>query len=159
MYDWRLSILGTGTYIWDWWRMRNAADNHTLHFQCTSVGALTIANTPWNLTLMVLDQSGNFTAAGNVTAYSDERLKTGFQPAVVSLQDMESLDSETFVRTDTGHTQVGVRAQALQRILPLAVQTNETGFLSVDYGRAALVLVANLAKEVASLKRMLKGAS
>jgi hypothetical protein len=41
-------------------------------------------------------------------------------------------------------TQVGVSAQALREILPECVNENDKGMLSVDYGRAALVLLLQL---------------
>lgn len=106
--------------------------------------------------LLQWDGSGNFTATGNVTAYSDERLKANFAPAYLSLDQMAWLQAEEFTRTDTGLRQVGVRAQALRQIIPLAVQEDEGGMLSVDYGKAALVTVLNLAREVATLKAQME---
>lgn len=69
---------------------------------------------------------------------------------------MAWLQAEEFTRTDTGLRQVGVRAQALRQIIPLAVQEDEGGMLSVDYGKAALVTVLNLAREVATLKAQME---
>jgi hypothetical protein len=106
--------------------------------------------------LLQWDGSGNFTASGNVTAYSDERLKTDFAPARLSLDQMVWLQAEEFTRTDNGMRQVGVRAQALRRVIPLAVMESESGMLSVDYGKAALVTVLNLAREVAILKAQME---
>jgi Chaperone of endosialidase len=155
-YDWRQGIFGAGSYMWDWWRMRNAADNQTVHLQCNSAGTFTLANTPWNLTTLQVDQSGNLTATGNVTAYSDERLKTNFRPFHLSLDHLLSVQTEEYDRTDNGHHQFGVRAQALRRIMPLAIQEDEGGILSVDYGKAALVATLNLAREVAILKAQME---
>jgi hypothetical protein len=99
------------------------------------------------------DTSGNFTAAANITAYSDERLKKDFAPATVSLDEMLTVKPERFTRIDTGDRQAGVRAQALQPVLPEVVLQDDKGYLSVNYGAAATVLVLNLAREVAELKK------
>ena len=106
---------------------------------------------------MTLDSAGNFAAYGNVTAYSDERVKTGFFDMNVSLDEMLSIKPEGFKRIDSGIWQVGVRAQSLRPILPLAVTEDEKGYLSVNYGSAAMILILNLAREVAELKRKLNG--
>jgi DNA polymerase III sliding clamp (beta) subunit (PCNA family) len=70
---------------------------------------------------------------------------------------MLTLDPESFTRIDTKEEfrQIGVRAQALQKILPEAVRENDTGFLSANYGAAAMVIALNLVREVAALKARL----
>jgi hypothetical protein len=103
------------------------------------------------------DTSGNFVAYGNVTAYSDERLKSHFYDSTVSLEQMLTLKPEGFLRTDSGQWQVGVRAQALQKVLPAAVVPDAQGYLTANYGAAAMVLILSLAREVAELKRQLNG--
>jgi hypothetical protein len=98
-------------------------------------------------------------ASGNVTAYSDERLKTNWrsmpenfvaQLAKVKVGRYERLDGEKL-------TQVGVSAQSLQLVLPEAVTTADDDIktLSVSYGNAALASAVELAKEVVALKEKL----
>ena len=91
-------------------------------------------------------------ASGNVTAYSDERLKTNWKPMP---EDFVSRLAEIRVgiydRTDGMQiTQVGVSAQSLQTLLPEAVTTaqDEMGTLSVNYGGAALASAVELAKAI-----------
>jgi hypothetical protein len=103
--------------------------------------------------IFYMDQSGNTTANGNITAYSDERLKTNWR----SVQDnfvpqLASIKSGVFERTDIEATQVGVSAQSLQTLMPEAVQTDKDGMLTVNYGAAALVAAIELAKEVELLR-------
>lgn len=125
-------------------RVRAYADNSRNFVVSTNSGATNS---------MLLDSSHNLTAAGNVTAYSDERLKKDFRPARVSLADMLSLDPETYARIDIrGTRQAGVRAQTMRRVLPEAVIADEKGLLSINYGAAAMVMVLNLAREVAALR-------
>lgn len=97
---------------------------------------------------MSLDLSSNLVAQGNVTAYSDERLKTDWQDIALPIDAIASLRTATYRRTDIDVVQAGVSAQELQRLLPECVVESNQGRLSVDYGRAALIMVANLAREI-----------
>lgn len=106
--------------------------------------------------LTVTPSTGDFTAAGNVTAYSDERLKTNWRdldPAIVSA--LAGVKVGIYERTDTEATQVGVSAQSLQKVLPEAVNANEEGMLSVAYGNAALAAAVMLARKVEELEARL----
>jgi len=101
----------------------------------------------------VFEQGGNFTAVGNVTAYSDERLKTNWRPLPADfLTRFAAVKHGAYERTDTGATQVGVSAQSLREVMPEAVMENDEGMLSVAYGNAALAACVALAKEVMSLR-------
>jgi hypothetical protein len=107
-------------------------------------------------TYLEIDGSGNFTAAGNVTANSDERLKNNWRDLDADfLTRLAMLKMGVYDRTDTGQTQVGVSAQSLQAFLPQAVQAGDDGILSVAYGNAALAACVVLAREVVSLRREL----
>jgi hypothetical protein len=100
--------------------------------------------------------NGNIAASGNITAFSDERLKENWRdldPDFVA--KLAGVKMGIFDRTDTGVTQVGVGAQSLNGFLPQAVHKNEEGVLSVAYGNAALVACVELAKEVVALKARL----
>lgn len=102
---------------------------------------------------LTIDSSGNLTMAGNVTAYSDARLKSDWGSVQSGFVDLlASVQSGTYTRIDTKERQAGVSAQDLQKILPETVAADENGFLSVAYGNAALVAAIELAKEVRSLK-------
>jgi len=115
------------------------------------IGGWSAAANRWQL-----DMSGNGTYAGNVTAYSDERLKTNWQPmpedyvtrlAQVKVGIYDRIDEKEM-------SQVGVSAQSLQRLLPQAIMTtkDEMQTLSVSYGNAALASSVELAKEVVDLR-------
>jgi len=100
-----------------------------------------------------VDSSGNFTARGNVTAYSDERVKKNWRPVNENLiEKIVEVKSGVYDRTDAELTQVGVSAQSLREVLPEAVFESNDGHLSVAYGNAALITVIELAKEVIKLK-------
>jgi uncharacterized small protein (DUF1192 family) len=97
--------------------------------------------------------SGDITSSGNVTAYSDERLKTNWRDLPSDfITKLANLRSGIYTRTDTGEIQVGVGAQSLQQFLQHAVRQDSQGVLSVNYGSAAMVSVVELAKEILLLK-------
>lgn len=100
---------------------------------------------------------GNFTATGNVTAYSDERLKTDWDVGALwsdgLVQNLAYIKAGTYTRTDTGERQIGVSAQSLRTVMPEAVLEGKDGMLSVAYGNAALVACVALAREVVQLRQ------
>ena len=98
-----------------------------------------------------MDMSGNLTMAGNVTAYSDERLKKDWEVLPINfVQNLALVKVGTFTRIDSEERQVGVSAQSLKNLMPEAVQ-DDGEYLSVAYGNAALASAVELAKEVVSL--------
>lgn len=106
---------------------------------------------------LTLDTSSNLTAAGNVTAYSDERLKTNWRDLDTNfLTRLADVKVGVYERTDTGSTQVGVSAQSLREVLPQAVQEDADGMLSVAYGNAALTACVMLARRVRELEAKLE---
>lgn len=103
--------------------------------------------------IMNVDETGNFTATGNVTANSDESLKHNWRDLDAAFIDnLADMKMGIYDRLDTGETQVGVSAQSLQRFLPQAVQANDKGILSVAYGNAALAACVMLAREVRAIR-------
>jgi len=102
------------------------------------------------------DTAGNFTARGNVTAYSDDKLKRDWKNLGTDVvSQLAALKSGTFERIDSGSRQVGVSAQSLKQILPEAVMEDGEGTMSVAYGNAALALCVELAKEIVQLKKVI----
>lgn len=107
--------------------------------------------------LMVVDNSGNLTAAANITASSDERQKDEWKEMPDDfVERLSYVLSGTYSRTDVPGRFVGVGAQSLQRLMPEAVMEDEDGMLSVAYGNAALVACIELAKELRRLKSIMK---
>ena len=116
-------------------------------------------NQAYNVEIFSCDNSGNITATGNVTAYSDERIKKNWQSLSSTIvEDLALVKSGRYERTDTEEpmAQVGVSAQSLQKILPECVQEGSTGMLSVAYGNAALAMCVELAKEIQVLKKRIQ---
>ena len=101
--------------------------------------------------------SGNFIAQGNITAYSDERLKGNIEIIDNALDKVSSLKGVTFDKIheedDIRHT--GVIAQDVEKVLPEAVITHGTGYKSVAYGNMVGLLIEaikELKSEIEELK-------
>jgi hypothetical protein len=94
----------------------------------------------------------NLVCGGNVTAFSDERLKKDWSSIGLDfIEKLAQVKSGTYTRIDTGERQTGASAQDMQKILPEAVQDGE--YLSLAYGNAALIAAIELAKQVVELKK------
>ena len=95
-------------------------------------------------------------ASGNVTAYSDERLKTNWRNMPENfVSRLAQIKVGIYDRIDQENvTQVGVSAQSLQKLLPEAIMTakDEIQTLSVSYGSAALASAVELAKDNVELR-------
>jgi len=99
--------------------------------------------------------TGSFTATGDVTAYSDESLKTNIQVIDGALGKVENISGYTWNRIADDSRATGVVAQELEAVLPEAVHTDATGVKSVAYGNITGLLieaVKELSAQVAELK-------
>jgi hypothetical protein len=118
----------------------------------SSSGTWGIYNDYNNTWMLQSDMSGNATFTGNVTAYSDERLKKdwGDLPADF-IERLAGVKMGSYTRIDTGERQVGVGARSLRALMPEAVMQGGE-FLSVAYGNAALASSVALARKVVELE-------
>jgi hypothetical protein len=104
-------------------------------------------------TKLTFNPSTGTLSATVMTASSDERLKTNWAWLPVDfIARLAKVKAGIFDRIDSGTKDVGVSAQSLQTLLPQAVVSDEKGYLSVNYGSAALVAAIELAKEVQELR-------
>jgi hypothetical protein len=106
------------------------------------------ARVSWNIS------TGDFTAAGNVTAYSDARLKENVKTIENAVDLVNQMRGVYYDRIDTGEAGVGVIAQEMQDIVPEVVKEND-GTFSVAYGNLVGVLieaVKELSNKVAALE-------
>ena len=91
--------------------------------------------------LMSGSYTGSFTATGDITAYSDDSLKTNVQVIDGALGKVEAIRGVTFERIEDGSVSTGVIAQELKAVLPEAVHTDADGVHSVAYGNITGVLI------------------
>jgi hypothetical protein len=105
-----------------------------------------------------IDNSGNLTMSGNVTAYSDERLKKDWSPLPADfIERLAKVKAGTYTRINGGERQAGSSAQDWQKLLPEVVVKgiDEEETLSLAYGNAALVAAVKLAERVVALEARL----
>lgn len=121
-----------------------------------NIGFLTSAG-GWALTN---DNSGNTTSTGNLTAYSDIRLKKNIELIPDALAKVVALRGVTYERIDTGQRQTGVIAQEVQAVLPEAVMTmtDEQQTLSVAYGNLVGLLIEAIKELKAEVDALKQGA-
>ena len=108
--------------------------------------------------LLKVDYSGNATATGDVTAYSDRALKTAIKPITEALDKVDQINGVTFERVDidAGIRHAGVIAQDVQKVLPEVVREDSEGKLTVAYGNIVGLLVEAI-KELRQEVKELKG--
>ena len=86
--------------------------------------------------------SGSFTATGNITAFSDERLKENIETIEGALDKVSQMRGVTYKyksELNDGQRGTGVIAQEMQKVMPEVVQDGE--YLSVAYGNIVGVLI------------------
>ena len=110
-----------------------------------------------------MDNSGNLTATGNVTAYSDLRLKENIKPLENSLAKILQLRGVQYTRKDTGSQEIGVIAQEVEKVLPEVVHISDataeddneyTDIRSVDYGRMVSILIEAIKEQQAQINEL-----
>ena len=94
-----------------------------------------------NNTQFTIASNGDCTANGNVTAYSDERLKSDIKTIDNALDKVSQMRGVTFIKDDRQGS--GVIAQEIEKIAPELVITaeDEIGTKSVAYGNTVGYLI------------------
>ena len=135
--------------------------NH-LYVQYPDAGTFRVRDSAGNDNFTV-DSSGNATAVGNVTAYSDARLKTDISTINDALGIVGKLRGVSYKWLRDGTEGIGVIAQEVEAVIPSVVVTNEVPGLdgmeevkSVDYGKIVGVLI-NAINELKAEVDELKG--
>jgi len=128
----------------------NDANDNTTY---TAGNGMTLSGTQF---LMSGSYDGSFYASGDITAYSDDSLKTNVKVIDGALGKVEAIRGVTFERIADGSVSTGVIAQELKEVLPEAVHTDAEGLHSVAYGNITGLLieaVKELSAQVEALKK------
>jgi len=105
-----------------------------------------------------IDTSGNLTQTGNITAYSDERLKENIQTIPNALEKVTSMRGVMFDKKSSGddyailNKSSGVIAQELEKIAPELVLDGE--YKSVAYGNLVGYLIEAVKELSAKVKEL-----
>lgn len=99
---------------------------------------------------------GNVYAVGNVTAYSDARLKSDVRTIDNALDKVTALRGVYY--TKDGKAGLGVIAQETEAVLPeVVVENNNDGYKSVAYGNIVGVLIEAIKELKAEIEELKKG--
>ena len=145
-------------YVWQYENLSLIfATNNTERMRITSGGSVGIGTASPSELLHV--NGGNILASGNISAYSDRRLKTDISTIVNALQKVKQLRGVQYKRTDTNENGIGVIAQEVKDIVPEVVLGSEETQYSVNYGNLVGLLieaVKELSEKVARLEQTSK---
>ena len=124
----------------------------------TAGNGLTLAGTEFK---MSGNYTGDFTASGDVTAYSDERLKSNITTIEDALDKVKAMRGVMFDKTNslTGELRqsTGVIAQETEEVLPEVVHNDDnTGYKSVAYGNIVGVLIEAIKEQQSQIEDLTK---
>ena len=156
--EWKF-VEGGGIDI-NWSDTSNGSDTdpYDLTFTCT-------IDSPSEVGLANLSSSGNalagaFTATGDITAFSDARVKENVETIPNALEKVTALRGVNFNKIGEEKRSTGVIAQEVREVLPEVIHENEDGMLSVAYGNITGVLIEAIKeqqKQIDELKAKLDG--
>jgi hypothetical protein len=130
---------------------------HALNMGISTTNNFVIGGWSHAVDAFVMTSAGALTMKNNITAFSDERVKTNWRELPENFVDkLAEVKHGIYDRTDQESTQVGVSAQSLRPLLEHAVMENEEGELSVAYGNAALVACIKLAQRLLESEKQIK---
>jgi hypothetical protein len=134
-------------------------NNNTWGMYCSNVGSVLaaiyydISNTAYYgdfaSTGTSINVAGSIVAAGNVTAYSDIRVKDNVETIPNALDKLDQIRGVTYTRTDLEDKErryAGVIAQEIEAVLPEAVR-DLGNIKAVDYN-ATIALLIQAVKEL-----------
>lgn len=101
-----------------------------------------------------LHVTGNILATGNITAYSDERLKTNVQELDNTLSAIQNIRGVSYTRTDTKDNSIGVMAQDVETMFPELIAESNDGMKSVNYNGLVGVLFSAVKELSATVKQL-----
>lgn len=109
-------------------------------------------------------ETGTITASGNITAFSDKRLKANIKPIANALEKIERIQGVSYTRKDQADKKrqhIGVIAQDLLEVVPevVNVPVKAEEMHSVDYSKLTALLIEGMKeqqKEIELLKQEIK---
>jgi hypothetical protein len=129
-----------------------------------SAGGINISGTAgvtfgsWNSCDGYVATGGSAWFRGDVTAYSDARVKDDVQKIDKAIEKINSIRGVTFTRNDKndGKRYTGVIAQEILSVLPEAVTEDEKGMYSVAYGNMAGLFIEGFKEQQKQIEKQQK---
>jgi hypothetical protein len=106
--------------------------------------------------LVVNLENGDVTAAGDVTAYSDERLKKNIKPIENALEKTLKLEGVSYEKIESDEKAIGLIAQKVKEVLPEVVKEDTKGFHTLNYGNMIGLLVEAIKELNAKVEKLEK---
>jgi len=99
---------------------------------------------------------GAITASGNITAYSDIKIKKNIEVIPNALDKVSQIRGVTFERTDieSDKRYTGVIAQEIEAVLPEVVQEDSKGIKTVAYGNIVGLLIEAIKELKAEIEEL-----
>ena len=110
---------------------------------------------------LTIDEAGNGTFAGNVTAYSDIRLKENIVEVDNALDKVCSMRGVYYnmIADETKSRRLGLVAQEVEKVLPEVVieatpEEDKEKVLSVDYGNIVALLIEGMKEQQETIEKL-----
>jgi len=147
-----LQVAGTGGTFW---AIGSTGGSNPPTTASTTLAFHHYDGSAWN-NEVEFDSSGNIVADGNITAFSDVRLKDNIETIENGLAKVNELRGVSYSKDNK--KSIGVIAQEVEKVLPEIVITGKTEdkLKSVDYGRLTAVLIEAV-KELSARVKELEG--
>ncbi len=106
--------------------------------------------------------NGEFTATGDITAFSDVRVKENIELIQRPIDKVKQISGYTYNRSDieSDKRYAGVIAQEVEKVLPEVVSEDDDGMKSVAYGNMVGLLIEAIKdqqKQIDELKEIING--
>ena len=98
--------------------------------------------------------SGSFTATGDITAFSDARVKENVETIPNALDKVKAMRGVGYNKIGADTQSVGVIAQELEEVVPQLVHTDEEGMKSVAYGNITAVLIEAIKEQQVQIEEL-----
>jgi len=107
----------------------------------------------------VSGESGNVTTIGDVTAFSDEKLKENIEVIPNAIEKVSQIRGVTFTRNDVEDKEkvyTGVIAQEVEKVLPEVVNTGMNDTKTVSYGNMVGLLIEAVKEQQEQINELKK---
>ena len=130
------------------------AGQYAVNFGLDSDNVMRIGGWSASANRWQLDMSGNMTVAGDVTAYSDARVKENVKTIENALDKTLALRGVSYNRTDSEdvRTKIGVIAQETLEVVPEVVNQDNDGMYNVSYGNMTALLIEAIKEQQAQIE-------
>lgn len=129
----------------DWILQRD--ENGAMRFYANASNTVTVTTSGLSVT-------GAITASGDITAFSDARVKENVETLPNALESVKQMRGVTYNKIGEEKQSVGVIAQELEEVVPQLVHTDEDGMKSVAYGNITAVLIEALKEQQAQIEEL-----